>query len=174
MKPSCGSTLQAGEPQGPSAKLAIRIFYGLVPAVLGGFSALVVFVLPLGRAQHRQSIGRWTGTGVSLNDLTLKIQFREEKQYKWNMYEHVISWFSVVVCFLSWTGCLWPLRFLVIHCHDFGVLGHDGLLGKHLECSFLVPPVVKISKKKQQLRINLDVSTITCRITSSFLRNQIP
>ena len=101
MKPSCGSTLQAGEPQGPSAKLAIRIFYGLVPAVLGGFSALVVFVLPLGRAQHRQSIGRWTGTGVSLNDLTLKIQFREEKQYKWNMYEHVISWFSVVVCFFK-------------------------------------------------------------------------
>ena len=41
--------IQADEPQGPAAKLAIRIFYGLVPAILGAFSALVVFVLPLGR-----------------------------------------------------------------------------------------------------------------------------
>lgn len=53
------SGYQAGEPQGPSAKLAIRIFYGLVPAVLGGFSALVVFVLyPLDRAKHAEVLSQ--------------------------------------------------------------------------------------------------------------------
>eukprot|EP00435_Cladocopium_sp_Y103_P059498 s384_g21.t1 len=53
------SGYKADEPQGPSATLAIRIFYGLVPAVLGGFSALVVFVLyPLDRAKHAEVLSQ--------------------------------------------------------------------------------------------------------------------
>lgn len=53
------SGYQADEPQGPAAKLAIRIFYGLVPAILGAFSALVVFVLyPLDRAKHAEVLSQ--------------------------------------------------------------------------------------------------------------------
>ena len=36
---------QADEMQGVSSKLAIRIFYGLVPCILGALSAMVVFFL---------------------------------------------------------------------------------------------------------------------------------
>ena len=36
---------QADEMQGASSKLAIRIFYGLVPCILGALSAMVIFFL---------------------------------------------------------------------------------------------------------------------------------
>ncbi|CAK9090637.1 unnamed protein product [Durusdinium trenchii] len=52
------SGYQAGQPdeeQGPASRLAIRIFYALVPALLAMLSALVVFCLyPLDRQQHTE------------------------------------------------------------------------------------------------------------------------
>mgnify|MGYP002804269602 CR=1 FL=1 len=53
------SGYKADEMQGASSKLAIRIFYGLVPCILGALSAMVIFFLyPLDRARHAEVLNQ--------------------------------------------------------------------------------------------------------------------